>query len=113
MFQIMDSQPLNEHFIFDYRVIIENLGSDTVQLLSRHWCIWDSCSNLQEVKGLGVVGQQPILKPGDKYQYMSCCPLSTNMGKLSGTYGMMRISDGHEFDISIPSLNLIVPFKLN
>ncbi len=113
MYQIMDSQPVCDQFVFDYRVKIENLGNEIVQLLTRHWYIWDSFKKLQEVQGQGVVGQQPILKPGDKYQYMSCCPLSSNMGIMCGTYGMMRISDGHEFEVSIPSFNLIVPFKLN
>lgn len=102
----------NEEFIFAYRVSIVNLGESTVKLLRRHWYITDSCDH-REVEGEGVVGQQPVLEPGESHQYISACNLQTEMGKMYGTYLFERIVDGHQFFVKIPEFQLIVPFKNN
>jgi ApaG protein len=87
-------------WVFQYTVRITNQGSDTVQLLSRHWIITDGTGRSEEVKGPGVVGQQPVLTPGQSFQYSSWCPIETPMGMMQGTYRMVR-SGGEEFDIEI------------
>jgi len=95
-----NSRPQEGQWVFQYTVRITNQGSDTVQLLSRHWIITDGAGRTQEVKGPGVVGQQPILAPGQSFKYSSWCPLETPMGMMEGTYRMSR-SGGEEFDIEI------------
>jgi len=95
-----NSRPQEGQWVFQYTVRITNQGSDTVQLLSRHWIITDGAGRTQEVKGPGVVGQQPILAPGQSFQYSSWCPLETPMGMMHGTYRMVR-NGGEEFDIEI------------
>ncbi len=107
------SNPANAHFMFAYRVIIENLSDYTVQLLSRHWDIFDSNGTLREVEGEGVVGIQPILDPGQTHEYVSGCNLKTEMGKMSGTYTFRRMSDNKKFPVTIPEFELICPFKMN
>lgn len=113
MYQAAYSKPLAKEYIHAYRVTIENLGTETVQLLHRHWYIWDSVGVIREVKGSGVIGLQPTLKPNDSYQYVSGCPLKTDLGKMSGEYTMQRKSDGTLFKVTIPTFYLIPPFKLN
>ncbi len=95
-----NSKPSLGEWIFEYTVRITNQGHDTVQLLSRHWIIKDSLDRSQEVKGPGVVGEQPVLAPGESYKYSSWCPLPTPMGRMHGTYQMRR-TDGTVFDIEI------------
>jgi ApaG protein len=107
------SDPKSAKFVHIYNVTIENLGQHTVQLIDRHWYIWDSCSSLREVQGPGVIGQQPVLKPNDIHRYQSGSQLTTNMGKMYGNYSMLRLSDNQKFEIDIPPFNLIVPAKLN
>ncbi|MGA1995274.1 MAG: Co2+/Mg2+ efflux protein ApaG, partial [Bryobacteraceae bacterium] len=92
-----NSRPQEGQWVFQYTVRITNQGSDTVQLLSRHWIITDGAGRIQEVKGPGVVGQQPILAPGQSFKYSSWCPLETPMGMMHGTYRMVRCG-GEEFD---------------
>ena len=87
-------------WVFQYTVRITNQSSDTVQLLSRHWIITDAAEHTEEVRGLGVVGEQPILAPGESFKYSSWCPLKTPTGMMRGTYQMVR-ADGTLFDIDI------------
>src|SRR5437899_1936108 len=87
-------------FVFQYTVRITNQGSDTVQLRSRHWIITDALDHVEEVRGPGVVGEQPVLAPGQSFKYSSWCPLKMPMGVMYGTYQMAR-TDGSHFDIEI------------
>jgi ApaG protein len=87
-------------WVFEYTVRITNHGSDTVQLLSRHWIITDGAGNTEEVRGPGVVGQQPVLNAGEAFQYSSWCPLKTPTGSMRGSYRMTR-ENGGQFDIAI------------
>ncbi|MBU1373755.1 MAG: Co2+/Mg2+ efflux protein ApaG [Bacteroidetes bacterium] len=107
------SNPVNEHFMFAYKIQIENLGDYAVQLLSRHWVIFDSNGTKREVEGEGVVGIQPIIEPGQNHEYVSGCNLKTDMGTMQGTYQMKRLVDNELFDALIPEFTLIAPFKLN
>ena len=107
------SRPGDNHFLFTYRITIENKSDYTVQLQRRHWHIHDSNGEHREVEGEGVVGQQPILMPGDIYEYESACNLSTDMGKMKGTYLMERSVDKLRFYVNIPEFEMIVPSKLN
>jgi ApaG protein len=95
-----NSRPMEDEWVFQYTVRITNQGTDTVQLLSRHWIITDALDHVQEVKGPGVVGQQPVLAPGESFKYSSWCPLKTPTGTMRGTYQMVR-TDGTQFDIEI------------
>lgn len=102
------SSPDRNHFVWAYRVNIENRGDKTVQLINRHWRITDKFGRLQEVKGPGVVGEQPVLKPGESFEYTSGCPLETPSGIMVGTYEME--SDGGErFLVEIPAFSLDSP----
>ena len=84
-----NSRPTEDEWIFQYTVRITNKGAETVQLISRHWIITDGFEQTREVKGLGVVGEQPVLAPGESYQYSSWCPLKTPTGSMRGTYRMI------------------------
>jgi len=95
-----NSRPGQGDWVFQYTVRITNLGTETVQLLSRHWIITDALDHTQEVKGPGVVGEQPLLAPGQSFQYSSWCPLKTPTGMMHGTYQMVR-PGGEQFDIEI------------
>jgi ApaG protein len=106
------SQPLKNQWRFLYTVRITNEGSETVQLISRHWIITDASSATEEVRGLGVVGQQPVLEPGESFEYMSGCPLSTPYGSMRGTYQMVR-ANGERFDIEIAPFVLTAPFTVH
>jgi ApaG protein len=113
MYQPAYSKPLHQEFVHAYRITIENLGGATVQLLRRHWYIWDSLGLWREVEGEGVVGAQPVLAPGQSHQYISGCPLRTEMGKMYGNFLMRRLDTEAEFQVKIPQFDLIVPFKYN
>jgi ApaG protein len=95
-----NSKPLQGEWVFQYTVRITNQGTETVQLLSRHWIITDALDHIEEVKGPGVVGEQPVLAPGQSFKYSSWCPLKTPTGMMHGTYQMVR-PDGTRFDIEI------------
>ena len=95
-----NSRPLEGEWVFQYTVRITNQGNATVQLLSRHWVITDGEKQIEEVRGPGVVGKQPVLGPGESFKYSSWCPLKTPMGMMYGTYEMAR-TDGSHFDIEI------------
>ncbi|HEY1025237.1 MAG TPA: Co2+/Mg2+ efflux protein ApaG [Sphingobacteriaceae bacterium] len=107
------SNPINEHFMFAYKVHIENLTDYSVQLLRRHWYIFDSNGTHREVEGEGVVGQQPVIEPGESHEYVSGCNLKTDMGSMKGTYQMRRMVDDDEFNVNIPEFFLIAPYKMN
>lgn len=104
------SSPTDNHFVWAYRVRIENGGEETVQLLRRHWKITDAIGRIQEVKGSGVVGEQPVLHPGDSYEYTSGTPLSTPSGIMEGTYQMETLA-GERFDIAVPAFSLDSPHQ--
>jgi ApaG protein len=95
-----NSRPQQGEWVFQYTVRITNKGAETVQLISRHWIITDAADDVSEVKGPGVVGEQPVLAPGESFQYSSWCPLKTPMGTMRGTYQVIR-SSGEQFDIEI------------
>jgi ApaG protein len=95
-----NSHPQQGEWVFQYTVRITNKGAETVQLISRHWIITDAADDVSEVKGPGVVGEQPVLAPGESFQYSSWCPLKTPMGTMRGTYQMVRVN-GEKFDIEI------------
>ena len=103
-----DSDPDNQYFVWAYRIKIENNSANTVQLMSRHWKITDALGRQQEVKGAGVVGEQPVLAPGASFSYSSGTPLQTPSGFMRGTYAM-RADNGREFDIEIPAFSLDCP----
>ena len=107
------SSPTQFHYVFTYRITIENLSDQTIQLLDRHWYIHDANRDVKEVKGEGVVGQQPILEPGESHNYVSGCNLKSGMGKMYGTYLMERIMDGKKIKVIIPEFTMFVPYKLN
>ncbi|MBK7872552.1 MAG: Co2+/Mg2+ efflux protein ApaG [Saprospiraceae bacterium] len=107
------SRPLEMKFIFSYHITIENLSSQTVQLLRREWAIYDSTGTIRRVEGEGVIGKQPILAPGESHQYASWSPLTTELGKMTGAYIFSKDADGQEFRVNIPEFKLIAPFKLN
>lgn len=99
-------------WVFEYTVRITNQGSDTVQLLSRHWIITDGFDHVEEVQGPGVVGEQPVLGPGQSFQYSSWCPLKTPTGMMRGTYQMVR-EDGERFDIEVAPFGLKARYTIH
>ena len=106
------SDPDSERYVFAYTITLKNVGTVAAQLISRHWTITDGNSNVQEVRGLGVVGEQPLLKPGEKYEYTSGCQLDTPVGIMRGTYQMMA-EDGTAFEAEIPAFTLAIPRVLH
>ena len=103
-----ESSPSNSQYLWAYRVTIENQGRETVQLLSRHWMITNARGELTEVKGSGVIGQQPFLKPGESHAYSSGVPLNTPSGMMGGSY-QMESDSGERFDVEIPTFSLDSP----
>ena len=99
-------------YVFAYTITIRNTGTVTAQLISRHWIITDAQGMVQEVRGLGVVGAQPVLKPGDSHEYTSGTAIATPVGTMRGTY-QMTADDGHRFDAQIPEFTLSVPRVLH
>ena len=104
------SKPEEGHFVWAYTVTIENHGRETVTLRTRYWKITDAHGRVQEVRGAGVVGEQPTLKPGDSYQYTSGCPLPTASGFMTGAY-QMQMGDGEMFNVDIPAFSLDSPHE--
>ena len=102
------SSPEDSQYFWAYRVVIENQGLETVQLLSRHWMITNARGEFTEVKGPGVVGEHPILKPGESFEYTSGAPLNTPSGMMGGAY-QMESESGERFDIEIPTFSLDLP----
>ena len=107
------SNPMQSEYMFAYRIAIENHNSFPVKLHRRHWYIFDSTGSTREVEGEGVVGVQPVLSPGEKYQYVSGCNLRTEMGRMHGTYQMENLNNKKLFDVNIPAFEMFVPFKNN
>jgi ApaG protein len=103
-----NSSPDSSEYFWTYRVVIENQGRETVHLLSRHWMITNARGELTEVKGPGVVGERPILKPGERFEYTSGAPLNTPSGMMGGAY-QMESEGGERFDIEIPTFSLDRP----
>jgi len=113
IYQPAQSDSLRSEFLFAYRITIHNLSEAPMQLLKRHWNIADSSGLKREVDGDGVVGHQPIIEPGDKYQYASAVDLHTEIGKMSGYYIMQNLYNKTKVRIAIPEFQLMVPHKLN
>jgi ApaG protein len=106
------SQPANRRFVFAYQITITNNGREVVQLETRHWIITDGLGEVEEVKGPGVVGEQPVLSPGESFRYTSGAVLPTERGTMHGTYQMHR-ADGAQFDAEIAPFLLERPYSLN
>lgn len=104
------SEPSEHHYVWAYQIRIENKGGDTVQLINRHWKITDAHGGLQEVRGPGVVGEQPVLEPGDSYEYTSGTPLSTPSGLMHGWYEM-ESDAGERFQAEVPLFSLDSPHE--
>jgi ApaG protein len=102
------SNPEDDHYVWAYQVRIENTGAETVRLRTRHWRITDAFGRTQEVRGPGVVGEQPLLGPGEQFEYTSGCPLPTPSGLMVGTYAM-EDAGGALFDVAIPAFSLDSP----
>ncbi|HUW50561.1 MAG TPA: Co2+/Mg2+ efflux protein ApaG [Sulfuricella sp.] len=101
-----------ERFVFAYTITITNTGSVAAQLISRHWVITDATDQVQEVRGLGVIGEQPLLKPGENFEYTSGCIIATPVGTMHGSY-QMAAEDGTKFDTIIPEFTLNMPRVLH
>ncbi len=106
------SVPQAKRYVFAYTIRIHNEGSVTAQLKSRHWVITDGNGKVEEVRGPGVVGQQPVLRPGEHFEYTSGCVLETPRGTMRGSY-QMRATDGRAFDAAIAPFDLNLPYSLN
>jgi len=107
-----ESSPEVSHYVFSYTITIINKGNTAAKLLSRHWIITDANNRIQEVKGKGVIGEQPYLNPGDSFQYTSGTMLETPVGSMQGSYQMIA-DDGHNFDAVIEPFSLALPRMLN
>jgi ApaG protein len=104
------SSPSENHYVWAYHIRIENESSRTVQLINRYWRITDALGRVQEVRGAGVVGEQPVLRPGESFEYTSGTPLSTPTGFMVGAYEM-ETSDGERFDAKVPLFSLDSPYQ--
>ena len=104
------SSPSDDHYVWAYHVKIENVGEATVQLINRYWRITDANGQIQEVRGSGVVGEQPVLDPGESFEYTSGTPLGTPSGIMVGTYEM-ETQNGERFDVEIPAFSLDSPHQ--
>jgi ApaG protein len=107
------SRPVDQKFVFIYQITIENKSNTTVQLLRRHWYIFDSTGMIREVEGEGVIGKQPILKPGESHEYVSWSPLQSEMGKMYGYFLMLDHAKDSQFKVPVPEFKLVSPFKMN
>ncbi len=107
------SNPRLMNFVFSYIIVIENKSEYSVQLISRHWHIVDANGFKREVEGEGVIGKQPVIEPGEKYEYVSGCNLPTQLGKMYGKYIMERVFDGKRFEAKIPEFHMVSPYMLN
>lgn len=113
IFQPEYSNPLNDHFMYAYRVEISNLTESSVHLLRRYWKIFDSSNTKKEVDGEGVVGIQPVINPGETYVYVSGCNLKSDFGSMKGYFTVQRLSDDAILKVDIPEFFLVAPYKLN
>lgn len=101
------SSPIQHHYVFTYKVTIENKSSATVQLMRRKWEVFDATESLKTIEGSGVVGQQPILEPGQSHSYVSGCNLKSGLGKMRGIFYMEKLSDGKLIEVIIPEFQMI------
>jgi len=106
------SDEARDRYVFSYTITVSNTGSVAAQLISRRWVITDAAGEIQEVRGLGVVGAQPLLQPGENFQYTSGCVLATPMGTMQGSYQMVA-EDGTQFETPIPPFTLTMPRVLH
>ncbi|MES2619789.1 MAG: Co2+/Mg2+ efflux protein ApaG [Bacteroidota bacterium] len=113
VFQPEQSNEMSGVFLFAYHITLLNHNNFTVQLISRKWKITDSTFDVRHVEGEGVIGRQPVLYPGDSYQYVSACDLASPVGKMEGTYIFENKESGKKFEVQIPSFKLIAPVILN
>lgn len=102
------SKPNDSYFVWAYTIVIENVGEEAVKLRTRYWHITDAAGRVQEVRGEGVVGEQPVIKPGESFQYTSGAPLATPSGFMSGSY-QMETDNGQPFEVEIPAFSLDKP----
>lgn len=106
------SDEADERYVFAYTITVTNQGDKAVQLLSRHWVITDANNHVQEVKGKGVVGEQPVIEPGQSFEYTSGTVLATQVGTMAGSYHM-QVLDGETFEVPIPQFVLSIPRVLH
>ncbi len=106
------SDPQAGHFVFAYHIFIRNMGAKAARLMRRHWYITDGDGNVEEVEGDGVIGEQPLIAPGQTHRYSSFCIISTPVGVMEGHY-LMKAADGREFDAEIPAFRLTAPGVLH
>jgi ApaG protein len=106
------SDPETGRYVFAYTINIRNTGNVAAQLISRHWIITDADGDVQEVRGLGVVGHQPLLQPGEAFEYSSGSAIATPVGTMKGSY-QMTADDGHQFEVAIPEFTLAIPRVLH
>jgi ApaG protein len=107
------SEPEDDHYVWAYTIQLENYGQEPVQLLNRHWKITDAQGITQEVRGPGVIGEQPVLKPGEAFRYTSGTSLATASGLMLGEYEMLSPASGEHFDVEVPAFSLDSPFQLS
>lgn len=112
-YQKLHSRPAMNQYVHIYEVTIRNDRPEPVQLLSRHWRIWDSNNRTKEVKGKGVIGKQPVIQPGKSYSYRSWSPITSSMGKMWGHFNLITLPDEQPFRATIPTFPLIDPSILN
>jgi ApaG protein len=106
------SDPASERYVFIYTITFENVGTVAAQVISRHWTITDANSQIQEVRGLGVVGQQPLIAPGETFEYTSGCQLDTPVGTMRGCF-QMTADDGTQFESLVDEFTLSIPRVLH
>lgn len=107
------SDPVHDKFVYVYEILIENLTSSPVQLLARHWRIFDAYGVKREVIGEGVIGKQPVIQPGEFHSYSSWSPISTEVGRMDGRYQMLDLNTEKKFYVNVPCFDLIYPYILN
>jgi ApaG protein len=107
------SDPVQHRYVFSYRITIANQSDRTVQLRRRHWHIWDSLAPAREVEGPGVVGETPVLAPGETYTYSSYCDLRSGVGRMAGSYAMLDLAKGEIFKAKVPDFVLCYPYLAN
>ena len=112
-YQVDYSNPMQHEFMFAYRITIKNGNMFPVQLETRKWIIFDSDGSERQVEGEGVVGMQPVIKPGEEYQYVSGCNLHTEMGRMHGEYRMRNLHNKRLLTVDIPVFDMVSPFKYN
>lgn len=101
------------HYAFGYTITIENQSKDTVQLVSRHWDVFDSLKELESIDGEGVIGKKPVIKPGKSHTYSSGCLLASPIGAMKGHYNMMNLTSEENIEVEVPTFKLAAPFALN